>query len=66
MRAVQKFSDEYLKRCREMSPDEIARFLDDFRGAEVFDEQQIERFVQALSPGDPPAGQRFLGEAFTN
>ncbi len=31
MRAVQKFSDEYLKRCREMSPDEIARFLDDFR-----------------------------------
>ena len=31
MRAVQKFSDEYLERCREMSADEIVRFLDDFR-----------------------------------
>ncbi len=31
MRAVQKFSDEYLERCREMSHDEIVRFLDDFR-----------------------------------
>ena len=28
---VQKFSDEYLERCREMSHDEIVRFLDDFR-----------------------------------
>ena len=25
------FSDEYLARCREMSPDEIVRFLEDFR-----------------------------------
>lgn len=31
MRAVQHFSDDYLARCREMTPDEIARFLDDFR-----------------------------------
>ncbi|MCH8336665.1 MAG: hypothetical protein IIC61_12345, partial [Proteobacteria bacterium] len=31
MKAVQKFSDEYLERCREMSHDDIARFLDDFR-----------------------------------
>ncbi len=31
MRAVQKFSDEYLERCSEMSADEIVRFLDDFR-----------------------------------
>ena len=31
MKAVQAFSDEYLERCREMSHDEIARFLDDFR-----------------------------------
>ena len=31
MRPVQKFSDDYLKRCSEMSPDEIVRFLDDFR-----------------------------------
>jgi predicted DNA binding CopG/RHH family protein len=31
MRAVQKFSEEYLARCSEMSADEIVRFLDDFR-----------------------------------
>ena len=31
MRPVQRFSDEYLDRCREMSSEEIVRFLDDFR-----------------------------------
>ncbi len=31
MRPLQKFSDENLERCREMSHDEIVRFLDDFR-----------------------------------
>lgn len=31
MRPVQKFSDDYLERCREMSHDDIVRFLDDFR-----------------------------------
>jgi predicted DNA binding CopG/RHH family protein len=31
MKAVQKFTDEYLERCREMSHEEIVRFLDDFR-----------------------------------
>ncbi len=31
MKAVQKFSDEYLERCRAMSHDDIVRFLDDFR-----------------------------------
>lgn len=31
MRPVQKFTVEYLQRCAELSPDEIARFLDDFR-----------------------------------
>lgn len=31
MKAVQKFSDAYLDRCRKMSGDEIVRFLDDFR-----------------------------------
>ena len=31
MRPVQKFSDEYLERCRELTHDEIVRFLDDFR-----------------------------------
>lgn len=31
MKAVQYFTAEYLERCRELSPDEIARFLDEFR-----------------------------------
>ena len=28
---VQRFSDEYLERCRELSPEDIVRFLEDFR-----------------------------------
>jgi predicted DNA binding CopG/RHH family protein len=38
MKTVQRFSDEYLQQCREMTPDQIIRFLDDFRqlhGAET-------------------------------
>ncbi|MDH3511847.1 MAG: hypothetical protein OER85_13415 [Gammaproteobacteria bacterium] len=31
MKAVQHFSDEYLQQCQEMTPDQIIRFLDDFR-----------------------------------
>jgi predicted DNA binding CopG/RHH family protein len=30
-RSVQKFSDEYLQRCRELSAEEIVRFPEDFR-----------------------------------
>ena len=31
MKPVQYFSDEYLEHCRKMTPDQIVRFLDDFR-----------------------------------
>ena len=31
MKPLQTFSDEYLARCAEMSPEDIVRFLDDFR-----------------------------------
>ena len=31
MKAVQYFSDDYLAHCREMSTEQILRFLDDFR-----------------------------------
>jgi predicted DNA binding CopG/RHH family protein len=31
MKALQKFSDEYLESCRAMTPDQIIQFLDDFR-----------------------------------
>ena len=30
-RAVQLFSDEYLERCRQLSPDDIVHFLEEFR-----------------------------------
>lgn len=31
MRPVQYFTPEYLERCRAMKPEQIVRFLDDFR-----------------------------------
>jgi predicted DNA binding CopG/RHH family protein len=31
MKPVQYFSDEYLQQCQRMTPDQIIRFLDDFR-----------------------------------
>ena len=31
MKAVQHFSDEYLDQCRNMTPDQVLRFLDEFR-----------------------------------
>ena len=31
MRPVQKFSDEYLASCRQMTTDQIIRFVEDFR-----------------------------------
>lgn len=31
MKTVQRFTDEYLQSCRDMTPDQIIRFLDDFR-----------------------------------
>ena len=30
-RLLQRFSDAYLERCRELSPEDIVRFLEDFR-----------------------------------
>ncbi|MEQ1802213.1 MAG: hypothetical protein ABL989_09850 [Gammaproteobacteria bacterium] len=31
MKAVQYFTPEYLEQCRQMTPDQIIRFVDDFR-----------------------------------
>ena len=31
VRILQRFPDEYLARCRELTPDQIVRFLEDFR-----------------------------------
>jgi predicted DNA binding CopG/RHH family protein len=31
MKPVQYFSNEYLEQCKQMTPDQIVQFLDDFR-----------------------------------
>ena len=31
MKALQYFSEEYLEQCRDMTPDQVIQFLDDFR-----------------------------------
>lgn len=44
---------------------EFARFLDAFRDDDHFDPDKTARFCAALRPGEPPDGQRLLGDAFT-
>jgi hypothetical protein len=44
---------------------EFARFLTTFRDDTNFDRDKITRFCALLRSGDPPDGQRLLGEAFT-
>ena len=44
MKAVQYFSDEYLQQCRAMTPEQIVRFLDDFRqlhGATTYSKSKL-------------------------
>ena len=43
---------------------EFARFLDTFRDDTKFDPNKMARFCAGLRPGEPPDGQRILGEAF--
>jgi hypothetical protein len=44
---------------------EFARFLDTFRDDTRFDPGKMARFCAGLRPGEPPDGQRLLGEAFS-
>ena len=44
---------------------EFARFLDTFRDDTQFDPDKMARFCTGLRPGEPPDGQRLLGEAFS-
>ena len=45
MKAIQKFSDEYLELCKTMTPEQIVKFLEDFRtmhgGAETRGKSQL-------------------------
>jgi len=44
---------------------EFARFLTMFADEPAFDAQRIAAFCDALRPGEPPDGQRYLRQAFT-
>jgi hypothetical protein len=44
---------------------EFARFLDTFRDDTRFDPDKMACFCAGLRPGEPPDGQRLLGEAFS-
>ncbi|HSE84620.1 MAG TPA: hypothetical protein VLJ79_00200 [Candidatus Binatia bacterium] len=44
---------------------EFTRFLDLFRDDTKFDAEKMTRFCAGLRPGEPPDGQRLLGEAFS-
>jgi hypothetical protein len=44
---------------------EFTRFLDLFRDDTKFDAEKMTRFRAGLRPGEPPDGQRLLGEAFS-
>jgi hypothetical protein len=44
---------------------EFARFIETFRDNTQFDPDKMARFCASLKPGEPPDGQRILGEAFS-
>ena len=59
MRPVQKFTDDYLARCRAMPAEAIAKFLEDFRrlyGGRPESESEP-KGRQAASQGERPRNQ---------
>jgi len=51
VKAIQYFSDEYLDRCAELSPNEIVKFLDDFR--KIHGQQQTpSKLISLKVPGN--------------
>lgn len=52
MRPVQKFSAEYLERCRDLAPEEIVRFLEDFRTLHGGKTRAKSRLISIKMPED--------------
>ena len=55
MKAVQRFSDEYLEQCSAMSTEQIVQFLDDFRiihGASSSNEKPTSKLISIKVPED--------------
>lgn len=50
MRPVQYFSDEYLEKCKEMTPVQIIQFLDDFRNLQYSVQTSKSRLISMKIP----------------
>jgi len=50
MKTVQYFNDEYLQQCREMTPDQIIRFLDDFRKLHAAETRSRSKLISIKIP----------------
>ncbi len=52
MRPVQHFSQEYLEHCRAMKPDQIIRFIEDFRALHTRSRPARSRLISMKVPED--------------
>ena len=53
MKTVQYFSDEYLRQCQDMTPDQIIRFLDDFRQLHGAETRSSSKLISIKVPDIP-------------
>lgn len=51
-KAIQYFTDEYLKSCETLSPTEIAKFLDDFRRIHGEEKKSPSKLISMKVPED--------------
>jgi len=52
MKPVQYFSDEYLEQCKKMTPEQIVRFLDDFRQLQGVQPESRSKLISLKVPED--------------
>jgi len=52
MKPVQYFSDEYLEQCKKMTPEQIVRFLDDFRQLQGVQPETRSKLISLKVPED--------------
>jgi predicted DNA binding CopG/RHH family protein len=50
VKPVQHFSDEYLAQCRQMTPDQVIRFLDDFRQLHGAEQRSRSKLISLKVP----------------
>ncbi len=51
-RPVQYFTEEYLERCKELTPDQIVQFLDDFRAIAYAGRKTKSKLISMKVPED--------------